>query len=142
LRVITEAWGHALPGLPVAVIGNGRVVGAPLRALLAQAGAQVLPINRETPHPQSLAQQARVVVAACGVPGLVNEHWLQPGADVVDVGLTPEETPEGKRTLRGDVDALRIEGHATRRTPAPGGIGPLTVAQLLANVAAVVGLTA
>jgi len=137
VRVLTEVWGHSLPGLAVAVIGNGRVVGAPLRAMLAQAGAQVLPIDKATPHPQALAKQARVVVAACGVPGLVTEHWLSSGADVVDVGLTPEETPEGKRILRGDVDALRIEGVASRRTPAPGGIGPLTVAQLLANVAAV-----
>jgi methylenetetrahydrofolate dehydrogenase (NADP+)/methenyltetrahydrofolate cyclohydrolase len=137
LRLLTEEWGHTLQGLPVAVIGNGRVVGAPLRQLLAQAGAHVIPLNRDTPHPQSLCQQARVVVAACGVPLLVNEHWLQAGADVIDVGLTPEENPEGKRILRGDVEALRIEGIAARRTPAPGGVGPLTVAQLLTNVAGV-----
>lgn len=140
LRLLTEEWEHTLKGLPVAVIGNGRVVGAPLRQLMAQAGANVIPINRDTPHPQALCQQARVVVAACGVPGLVNEHWLQAGVDVapdvIDVGLTPEENDQGKRILRGDVDALRIEGRAARRTPAPGGVGPLTVAQLLANVVA------
>ncbi len=137
VRLLTETWGHKLANLPVAVIGNGRVVGAPLRELLAQMEAEVIPINRETPHPQQLCQQARIVIAACGVPGLVNEHWLQPGADVIDVGLTPEENDQGKKILRGDVDALRIEGIATRRTPAPGGVGPLTVAQLLANVASV-----
>jgi methylenetetrahydrofolate dehydrogenase (NADP+)/methenyltetrahydrofolate cyclohydrolase len=141
LRLLTEEWGHTLPNLPIAVIGNGRVVGAPLRQLLAQMGAEVIAINRDTPHPQALCQTARVVVAACGVPGLVNEHWLQQGADVapdvIDVGLTPEENTEGKKILRGDVDALRIEGLAARRTPAPGGVGPLTVAQLLTNVVGV-----
>jgi methylenetetrahydrofolate dehydrogenase (NADP+)/methenyltetrahydrofolate cyclohydrolase len=135
VRVITEAWGHSLQGLSVAVIGNGRVVGAPLRAMLAQAGAQVMAIDRDTPHPQALTKQARVVIAACGVPGLVNAHWLSQGADVIDVGLTPEPIENGTTRLRGDVEVLSIEGVAARRTPAPGGIGPLTVAQLLANVA-------
>ncbi len=137
VRLLTQVWGYALPNLPIAVIGNGRVVGAPLREILVQRGAQLTAINRDTLHPQSLCQQARVVVAACGVPGLVTEHWLQRGADVIDVGLTPEENDSGKKILRGDVDSARLEGLVARRTPAPGGVGPLTVAQLLANVAAI-----
>jgi methylenetetrahydrofolate dehydrogenase (NADP+)/methenyltetrahydrofolate cyclohydrolase len=136
LRLLHEEWGHRLAGLNVAVVGNGRVVGGPLRAMLAAAGARVIGIDRTTPQPASLCRQAQVVVTACGVPGLITGSWLQPGADVIDVGLTPEETPEGKRLLRGDVNALSIEGIAARRTPAPGGVGPLTVAQLLGNVAA------
>lgn len=135
LRVMVEEWHHTLQGLKVAVIGNGRVVGMPLRQMLTQAGAEVIAIDRATPHPQALCRSADVVVAACGVPYLLKGNWLKPGADVIDVGLTGIEE-HGRAKLRGDVDPMAIEGIAARRTPAPGGIGPLTVAQLLANVAA------
>jgi methylenetetrahydrofolate dehydrogenase (NADP+)/methenyltetrahydrofolate cyclohydrolase len=139
LRVLIEEWNHTLRGLKVAVIGNGRVVGAPLRQMLLQAGAELVVIDRDTPQPQALTRTADVVVAACGVPYLLKGNWLKPGADVVDVGLTGVEE-HGRAKLRGDVDPMAIEGIAARRTPAPGGIGPLTVAQLLANVAAAMQL--
>jgi methylenetetrahydrofolate dehydrogenase (NADP+)/methenyltetrahydrofolate cyclohydrolase len=134
LRVMVEEWGHTLQGLKVAVVGNGRVVGAPLRQMLKKAGATVIEIDHATPHPQALCRSAEVVVAACGVPHLVKGNWLKAGADVVDVGLTGIED-HGRAKLCGDVDPFAVEGIAARRTPAPGGIGPLTVAQLLANVA-------
>lgn len=134
LRVLREEWSYALQGLKVAVIGNGRVVGAPLRQMLQQAGAELMAIDRDTPHPQALCRTADVLVAACGVPYLVKGNWLKEGADVVDVGLTGIED-HGRAKLRGDVDPFAVQGIAARRTPAPGGIGPLTVAQLLGNVA-------
>lgn len=119
----------ALRGCKVAVVGRGMVVGAPLREMLLAAGAEVIAIDKDTPQPASLVREAAVVIAAAGVPGLVDAAWVKPGVLVVDVGLTRRD---GK--LLGDVNRASVEGIARALTPAPGGIGPLTVATILSNI--------
>ncbi len=129
MRLLAHA-GIDVRGQKVAVIGRGRVVGQPLREILHSAGAEVLSINHDTPNPQAVAKQAKVICAAAGVPGLVTPDWVQPGAAVIDVGLT--RGPDGK--LHGDANFESLQGIAGLITPSPGGVGPLTVASLLTNV--------
>ncbi len=129
LRLLDVA-GAPVAGSRIAVIGKGMVVGAPLREMLAQAGAEVVAIDKDTPAPAKLARSCDVLVAAAGAPGLVTDAWVKPGAVVIDVGLT--------RTggqLLGDVARVRVEGIARVLTPVPGGVGPMTVASLLTNIA-------
>lgn len=126
---LLEAAGITLAGAKIAVIGKGMVVGAPLRDMLQQAGAQVTAIDKDTPHPASLTRACDVIVAAAGAPGLVTAEWVKPGAVVIDVGLT---RVDGK--LRGDVARMEVEGIAAVLTPVPGGVGPMTVASLMTNI--------
>lgn len=118
-----------LPGCRIAVIGRGMVVGAPLRDMLLAAKADVIGIDKGTPQPAALCRTADVVIAAAGVPGLVTEEWVKPGATVIDVGLTRQN---GR--LMGDIDRPTVENIAGILTPAPGGVGPLTVGCLLSNI--------
>jgi 5,10-methylene-tetrahydrofolate dehydrogenase/methenyl tetrahydrofolate cyclohydrolase len=76
-----------------------------------------------------------VVVAAAGVVGLVKGDWIKPGAVVIDVGIHRVISPEGKTTTMGDVDFESVSKVAGFLTPVPGGVGPMTVAMLLRNVA-------
>lgn len=116
-------------GQRIAVIGRGMVVGAPLREMLDALGADVVAIDKDTPHPATLCRSADTVVAATGVPGLVAREWIKPGATVIDVGLT---RTNGR--LLGDVDRAQVEDIAAVLTPVPGGVGPMTVACLLTNI--------
>ncbi len=126
---LLEAVGISPSATSVAVIGKGMVVGAPLRGMLEQAGATVIAIDKDTPHPASLTRTCDVIVAAAGVPGLVTAEWVKPGATVIDVGLTRHD---GK--LLGDVARMSVEGLAGTLTPVPGGVGPMTVASLITNI--------
>lgn len=125
--------GQPVAGVTVAVVGNGLVVGNPLRAMLSQAGANVVAIDRDTAHPQALSRTAQVLVSAAGAPHMIHEHWVHDGAVVVDVGLTRVEHG-GAVVLRGDVDTARVAPVARYLTPVPGGVGPMTVASLLTNI--------
>lgn len=114
---------------PIAVVGKG-MVGAPLREILSGAGAVVRGIEKETPQPAEVARACDVIVVAAGVPGLITGDWVKPGAVVIDVGITRSE---GR--ILGDVDRASVEGIAGVLTPVPGGVGPMTVASLLTNIA-------
>ena len=120
-----------LKGKVVAVVGQSATVGRPLSTLLFHRGATVVQIHEFTPpgRLEAFLKGAEVVAVAAGVPGLVRGASLSPGAWVVDVGTNP--TP-GKG-LVGDVapDAAGVVGALT---PVPGGVGPLTVSLLLANL--------
>lgn len=132
LRLLAYA-GVPVRGATVAVVGRGRVAGQPMREMLAAAGATVIGIDKDTPHPAALCRQAGIVVSATGVPGLVTPAWVAAGATVVDVGIT--RVPEhGATVLKGDVDSgvAKVAGWLT---PVPGGVGQLTVGSLLTNVA-------
>lgn len=129
LRLLEHA-GVQLAGTPIAVIGKGMVVGAPLRHMLSQAGAHVIGIDKSTANPAQKCQQAQVVVSAAGVPNLVTAAWLTKGAVVIDVGITRQASK-----LVGDANASSLQNHARILTPVPGGVGPVTVASILTNVA-------
>jgi methylenetetrahydrofolate dehydrogenase (NADP+)/methenyltetrahydrofolate cyclohydrolase len=133
---ILTRYGVTLPGKHVVVVGRGLTVGRPLGLLLTRKGidATVTLTHSRTVDLAAEVRRADVVVAAVGVPGLIQPDWVKPGAAVLDVGITRivnEET--GKARLVGDVDpgVAEVAGFLS---PVPGGVGPMTRAMLLANV--------
>jgi len=122
-----------LKGLKAVVIGTSNLVGKPLAHLLLKEGVTVSLLNAKTKDPKSLCSQADIVVAAAGVPYLVQGDWVKKGAIVIDVGINRLVDGQGKPYLVGDVDYDAVSKKAKAITPVPGGVGPMTVACLLEN---------
>jgi len=125
-----------IAGKNVVVIGRGLTVGRPLGLLFTRKGldATVTLTHSRTVDLAGEVRRADIVVAAVGVPHLVQADWIKPGAAVLDVGITRVENPEtGKGVLTGDVhpDVASVAGYLS---PNPRGVGPMTRAMLLANV--------
>jgi len=125
-----------IAGKNVVVIGRGLTVGRPLGLLFTRKGldATVTLTHSRTVDLAAEVRRADIVVAAVGVPHLVQADWIKPGAAVLDVGITRVEDPAtGKGILTGDVhpDVAAVAGHLS---PNPRGVGPMTRAMLLANV--------
>ena len=116
-----------LAGARAVVIGRSDIVGKPAALLLLQRHATVTICHSRTRDLEAEVASADVVVAAVGVPGLVGSDWVKEGATVIDVGIT--RTEDG---LVGDV-ASDVAARAGLLTPVPGGVGPMTIAMLLAN---------
>jgi len=116
-----------LAGRRVAVLGRSTLVGLPMALLLMRRDATVTVLHSHSAEPWLHTRAADVVVAAVGRAGLVDSEWVKPGAVVVDVGIS--RTPSG---LVGDV-APEVAQVAGALTPVPGGVGPMTIATLLAN---------
>ncbi|UCR88728.1 bifunctional methylenetetrahydrofolate dehydrogenase/methenyltetrahydrofolate cyclohydrolase [Mycetocola spongiae] len=128
--------GVSIPGKHVTIIGRGITVGRPLSLLLTRKGidATVTLTHSRTPDLAAEVSRADIVVAAVGVPHLVQASWVKPGAAVLDVGVTRVGTTEsGRAKLSGDVDPAVAEV-AGFLSPNPGGVGPMTRALLLKNV--------
>ncbi|MBU6267958.1 MAG: bifunctional methylenetetrahydrofolate dehydrogenase/methenyltetrahydrofolate cyclohydrolase FolD [Sphingomonadales bacterium] len=121
-----------LNGLNVVVIGKSNIVGKPIAMLLLEREATVTVTHIETRGLPELARQADVIVAAAGAPRLVKGFWVKEGAVIIDVGITRMPGPAGKDILVGDVAYDEVQ-HARAVTPVPGGVGPMTIACLLAN---------
>jgi len=130
MLLLAEA-GTALRGLRALVIGRSNIVGRPMGQLLLHADATVVQAHSHTVALQHEVEQADVVVAAVGRPELVRGAWIKPGAVVIDVGMN--RTSDGR--LVGDVEYAAAAERASAITPVPGGVGPMTIACLLANVA-------
>ncbi len=125
-----------ISGRHVVVVGRGLTVGRPLGLLLTRKGldATVTLTHSRTQDLESYVRRADILVAAVGVPGLIQPEWVKPGAAVLDVGITRVMNPEtGKARLVGDV-APRVADVAGHLSPVPGGVGPMTRAMLLKNV--------
>ena len=122
-----------LKGLNAAVIGASNLVGKPLAHLLLKEGCTVSLLNSKTKNPKELCCQADIVVAAAGVPHLVQGDWVKIGAIVIDVGINRLVDTKGKAYLIGDVNYDDVSKKAKAITPVPGGVGPMTVACLLEN---------
>ena len=125
-----------ISGRHVVVVGRGLTVGRPLGLLLTRKGldATVTLTHSRTQDLESYVRRADILVAAVGVPGLIQPDWVKPGAAVLDVGITRVMNPEtGKARLVGDVDP-RVADVAGHLSPVPGGVGPMTRAMLLKNV--------
>ncbi|WP_165073695.1 bifunctional methylenetetrahydrofolate dehydrogenase/methenyltetrahydrofolate cyclohydrolase FolD [Paludisphaera rhizosphaerae] len=120
-------------GKHAVVLGRSQVVGKPVALLLLQKGkgadATVTVCHTGTPDPARFAREADILIAAMGVPEAVKADWIKPGAVVIDVGIHRKE--DGK--LCGDVAFAEVAPVASRITPVPGGVGPMTVAMLLKN---------
>lgn len=126
----------SLSGLNAVVVGRSNLVGKPLAALLLRDSCTVTIAHSRTKNIEDLCRQADILVAAVGRPEMIKADWIKLGATVIDVGINRIPAPErgeGKVRLVGDVDynsALKVAGAIT---PVPGGVGPMTIACLLAN---------
>ncbi|MBX2806397.1 MAG: bifunctional methylenetetrahydrofolate dehydrogenase/methenyltetrahydrofolate cyclohydrolase FolD [Hyphomicrobiales bacterium] len=123
-------------GRTALVIGHSNVVGKPMARLLLNADCTVIIAHKSSTNIPELARLADILVVAAGVPGLVKADWIKPGATVIDVGINRIAAPEigeGKHRLVGDVDFENVRDVAGAITPVPGGVGPMTIACLLAN---------
>jgi len=128
MRLIA-ATGEDLVGKHAVVIGQSNIVGRPMALELLMARCTVTICHSATRDLPGIVRQADIVVAAVGKPGFVAGDWIKPGAIVIDVGIN--RLPDGK--LAGDVDFAVARERAGWITPVPGGVGPMTIATLLAN---------
>jgi methylenetetrahydrofolate dehydrogenase (NADP+) / methenyltetrahydrofolate cyclohydrolase len=119
-------------GKTALVIGHSNIVGKPMARLLLNADCTVMVAHKSSTNIPDLARLADIVVVAAGVPGLVRAEWIKPGATVIDVGINRIEQG-GRPALVGDVDFDNVRHVAGAITPVPGGVGPMTIACLLAN---------
>jgi len=126
---LIESTGIALRGKHAVVIGRSNTVGKPMALMLLQADATVTVCHSRTPDLAVHTRLADVVVAAVGRRHTLIGDMVKPGAVVIDVGMNRDDA--GK--LCGDVDFASVEKVAGAITPVPGGVGPMTIAMLLAN---------
>ena len=121
--------GTELSGAHAVVLGRSNLVGRPIAALLLAADATVTACHSRTRDLPAVCRSADVLIAAVGRPELVRGDWVKDGATVIDVGIN--RRPEGG--LVGDVEFAGASERAKAITPVPGGVGPMTIAMLLAN---------
>ena len=124
-----------LTGLNAVVVGRSNIVGKPMANLLLRESCTVTIAHSRTKDIQEICKRADILVAAVGRPEMINENWISSGATVIDVGINriPHPDKAGKSKLVGDVNyesAVKVAGAIT---PVPGGVGPMTIACLLAN---------
>lgn len=119
-------------GKDAVVIGKSNIVGKPVANLLLDAECTVTVTHIYTQGLPDICRKADIIVAAAGAPRLVKGDWVKPGAVVIDVGITRVMGEDGKEQLLGDVDFDNCQ-HAGAITPVPGGVGPMTIACLMAN---------
>ncbi|WP_306115448.1 MULTISPECIES: bifunctional methylenetetrahydrofolate dehydrogenase/methenyltetrahydrofolate cyclohydrolase FolD [unclassified Roseovarius] len=122
----------SLSGLDAVVIGRSNIVGKPMAQLLLGDSCTVTIAHSRTKDLADVVRRADIVVAAVGRPEMVPGDWIKPGATVIDVGINRIER-DGKNVLVGDVDFASAKDVAGAITPVPGGVGPMTIACLLAN---------
>ena len=125
---ILDRSGVELAGAEAVVVGRSILVGRPMASLLVNADATVTVCHSRTRDLAALCRRADVLIAAVGRPEMVAGGWIKPGATVIDVGMNRTEAG-----LVGDVDFAAAAEVAGRITPVPGGVGPMTIAMLLAN---------
>ena len=126
----------SLSGLNAVVVGRSNIVGKPMANLLLKDSCTVTIAHSRTRDIEAVCRSADILVAAVGRPEMVTGDWIKPGATVIDVGINRIAAPErgeGKTRLVGDVDFDSAKEVAGAITPVPGGVGPMTIACLLAN---------
>lgn len=135
MLLIEDQRGKDLSGLGAVVVGRSNIVGKPMAALLLQANATVTVCHSRTRDLAAVTRGADILVAAVGRPNMLRGDWIKPGAVVIDVGINRVATGEdgGKPQLTGDVDFTEASSVAGAITPVPGGVGPMTIAMLMAN---------
>ena len=122
-----------LAGLNAVVVGRSNIVGKPMAHLLLAENCTVTIAHSKTRNLGAVVSSADIVVAAVGQPSMIPGIWIKPGAIVIDVGINRVPALDGKTKLVGDVDFESARHVAGAITPVPGGVGPMTVAYLMAN---------
>jgi methylenetetrahydrofolate dehydrogenase (NADP+)/methenyltetrahydrofolate cyclohydrolase len=133
---VRRTYGEDLSGLNAVVVGRSNLFGKPMSALLLAANATVTTAHSRTKDLAGVCRSADILVAAVGRPEMVKADWVKPGAMVIDVGINRVPAPErgeGKTKLVGDVAFEECAKVASVITPVPGGVGPMTIAMLMAN---------
>ncbi|QKK16608.1 bifunctional methylenetetrahydrofolate dehydrogenase/methenyltetrahydrofolate cyclohydrolase FolD [Rhizobium indicum] len=133
---VRRTHGEDLSGLNAVVIGRSNLFGKPMAQLLLNANATVTIAHSRTKNLAEVCRNADILVAAVGRPEMVRADWVKPGATVIDVGINRVAAPErgeGKTRLVGDVAFEEVSAVASAITPVPGGVGPMTIAMLMAN---------
>jgi 5,10-methylene-tetrahydrofolate dehydrogenase/methenyl tetrahydrofolate cyclohydrolase len=125
-------------GKNAVVVGRSNIVGMPAAMLLMGANATVTVVHSKTQNPKKICREADIIVAACGSAEMVKRDWVKPGAVVIDVGTNSvdDKTKKSGYRLVGDVDYENVRKVASKITPVPGGVGPMTIAMLLSNTLA------
>jgi methylenetetrahydrofolate dehydrogenase (NADP+) / methenyltetrahydrofolate cyclohydrolase len=136
MLLVERVHGRDLSGLNAVVVGRSNIVGKPMANLLLAANATVTIAHSRTGDLPGLCATADILVAAVGRPEMVRGDWVKSGATVIDVGINRVPAPEkgeGKSRLVGDVAFDEAAARAGAITPVPGGVGPMTIAMLMAN---------
>ncbi|NBN62712.1 bifunctional methylenetetrahydrofolate dehydrogenase/methenyltetrahydrofolate cyclohydrolase FolD [Microvirga tunisiensis] len=136
LVLLKRTLDRPLAGLDAVVIGRSNIVGKPMAQLLLAESCTVTIAHSRTRNLPDVVRRADIVVAAVGRPEMVRGDWIKPGATVIDVGINrvPDPARGGDATrLVGDVAFAEAAAHAGAITPVPGGVGPMTIAMLMAN---------
>jgi methylenetetrahydrofolate dehydrogenase (NADP+)/methenyltetrahydrofolate cyclohydrolase len=125
---------HAeLASAEAVVLGRSNIVGKPMAALLLAANCTVTVLHSRSREIAAACRRADILVSALGRPHFVKGEWIKPGATIIDVGISRTEGPDGRTRLVGDVEFAAAGRVAGAITPVPGGVGPMTIACLLAN---------
>ncbi|MCX2722990.1 bifunctional methylenetetrahydrofolate dehydrogenase/methenyltetrahydrofolate cyclohydrolase FolD [Roseibium salinum] len=136
LVLLKRTLGDTLSGKNAVVVGRSNIVGKPMASLLLQESCTVTIAHSRTRDLPDVVRGADIVVAAVGRPEMIRGDWIKPGATVIDVGINRIPAPElgeDKSRLVGDVAFSEAVEHAGAITPVPGGVGPMTIAMLMAN---------
>ncbi|EQD41553.1 5,10-methylene-tetrahydrofolate dehydrogenase/Methenyl tetrahydrofolate cyclohydrolase [mine drainage metagenome] len=137
---VLKHYRYSIPGRRVVVLGRSETVGLPTALLFLLRGeggdATVTVAHSRTRELSQTTREAELVVSCAGHPGLLGRQAVRPGAAVVDVGVSTRADPKapGGMTVVGDADHADLQGYASALTPVPGGIGPVTSVELMANV--------
>lgn len=136
MLLIERVLGKDLSGKTAVVVGRSNIVGKPMFNLLLAANATVTIAHSRTQDLAALCKTADILIAAVGRPQMIKGDWVKPGAVLIDVGINRIDAPEngeGKTRLVGDADFDSCQSVTSAITPVPGGIGPMTIAMLMAN---------
>jgi methylenetetrahydrofolate dehydrogenase (NADP+)/methenyltetrahydrofolate cyclohydrolase len=132
VMLLKDALG-SLAGLEAVVVGRSNIVGKPLAQLLLREDCTVTIAHSRTRDLPGVCRRADILIGAVGRPEMIRGDWIKPGATVIDVGINRVAGADGKNRLVGDVAFNEAQGVAGAITPVPGGVGPMTIACLLAN---------
>lgn len=139
IQLLLKESGVKTPGKHCVVIGRSNIVGKPMAALMMQdnpdANCTVTVCHRHTTDLKGQTRTADILIVAAGRPRMVTSDMVKPGAVVIDVGTNRVTDPraQGGTRLQGDVDFESVRDVASKITPVPGGVGPMTIAMLMAN---------
>jgi methylenetetrahydrofolate dehydrogenase (NADP+)/methenyltetrahydrofolate cyclohydrolase len=134
--LVKQVLGNDLSGLEAVVVGRSNIVGKPVAQLLLAENCTVTLCHSRTRDLPAVCRRGDILVAAVGRAEMVKGAWVKPGACDIDVGINRVAAPqkgEGKTTLVGDVEFASASRVAGAITPVPGGVGPMTIAMLMAN---------